>query len=218
MEDWLNLSTLSVIKIIVCFIGAYLIGSVSTAVWAGKAFHGIDVRTKGSGNAGATNTIRVLGVKTGVIVMIIDVFKGWLAVALTGYFLSVFVNDQQLVIVKIISGLFAVAGHIFPLYTGFRGGKGVATFVGVILALYPLAFFIVLIWFVIVFILTRYVSLGSVSGAIIFPFIVVFILNEQNIALIVLSIIIAVFIPLTHHKNIKRLLKGTENKLYFNRK
>jgi acyl phosphate:glycerol-3-phosphate acyltransferase len=218
MEDWLSLSTLSVIKIIVCFIGAYLIGSVSTAVWAGKAFHGIDVRTKGSGNAGATNTIRVLGVKTGVIVMIIDVFKGWLAVALTGYFLSVFVNDQQLVIVKIISGLFAVAGHIFPLYTGFRGGKGVATFVGVILALYPLAFFIVLIWFVIVFILTRYVSLGSVSGAIIFPFIVVFILNEQNIALIVLSIIIAVFIPLTHHKNIKRLLKGTENKLYFNRK
>ena len=215
MEDWLNLSTLAVVKIILCFIGSYLIGSVSTAVWAGKMLHGIDVRTQGSGNAGATNTIRVLGVKTGVIVMVIDVFKGWLAVALTGYVLSVLLNDQQLVIVKIISGLFAVTGHIFPLYTGFRGGKGVATFVGVILALYPLAFFIVLVWFVIVFIATRYVSLGSVTGALLFPVIVVFILKEQNTALIVLSIIIAVFIPLTHHKNIKRLINGTENKLYF---
>lgn len=215
MESLLHLNTDTTLTIIASFVLAYLIGSVSTAVWVGKAFHGIDVRTQGSGNAGATNTIRVLGVKTGVIVMIIDVFKGWLAVALTGFLLSSLLDDQQLVIVKIISGLFAVAGHIFPVYTGFRGGKGVATFVGVILALYPLAFFIVLVWFVIVFIATRYVSLGSVTGALLFPVIVVFILKEQNTALIVLSIIIAVFIPLTHHKNIKRLIKGTENKLYF---
>lgn len=215
MESWLHLNTDTTLIIIACFVLAYLIGSISTAVWAGKAFHGIDVRTKGSGNAGATNTIRVLGVKTGVIVMVIDVFKGWLAVALTGYFLSALLNDEQLIIVKIISGLFAVAGHIFPVYTGFRGGKGVATFVGVILALYPVAFFIVLIWFAVVFIATRYVSLGSVTGALLFPVIVVFILKEQNTALIVLSIIIAVFIPITHHKNIKRLIKGTENKLYF---
>lgn len=218
MNNWSDLELTTYLSIFGSFVLSYLIGSLSTAVWVGKAFHGIDVRTKGSGNAGATNTIRVLGVKTGVIVMIIDVFKGWLAVALTGWLLNSLLNTDQIIIIKIVSGLFAVAGHIFPLYTGFRGGKGVATFVGVILALYPVAFFIVLVWFVIVFIVTRYVSLGSVTGALIFPLIVVFLLKEQNVALIVLSIIIAVFIPLTHQKNIKRLLNGTENKLYFKKK
>lgn len=218
MDKWINLELTTYLPIVGCFVLAYLLGSLSTAVWVGKAFHGVDVRTHGSGNAGATNTIRVLGVKTGVIVMIIDVFKGWLAVALSGWLLFSLLNIDQLIIVKIVSGLFAVTGHIFPLYTGFRGGKGVATFVGVILALYPLAFFIVLVWFVIVFMLTRYVSLDSVTGALIFPLIVVFFLKEQNTALIVLSIIIAVFIPLTHHKNIRRLLNGTENKLYFKKK
>jgi glycerol-3-phosphate acyltransferase PlsY len=197
---------------------AYLIGSFSSSVWIGRLFYGVDVREQGSGNAGATNTIRVLGWKTGVIVLLIDAFKAWLAVQIAGVFASNSLTPDQIINYSIMMGSLAVLGHVFPVYTGFRGGKGVASLVGMIIALYPYAFLAVLAWFIIIFLITRFVSLASVTSAILFPFIVIFAFNEKSVSLVILSILIAVFIPLTHHKNIKRLIKGDELKMSFTTK
>ncbi len=195
---------------------AYLLGSFSSSVWIGKWFFNTDVRQHGSGNAGATNTIRVLGTVPGIIVMVIDILKSYLAVTLIPMLLNVGIIGFRLENYQIILGAAAVLGHVFPLYTGFAGGKGVASLVGVVIALYPpLVFIIILVWFSLVFIFTRYVSLGSITSAILFPILSIFVFDEKNIYLIILAILIAIFIPATHHQNIKRLLKGTENKLYF---
>ncbi|HNX43110.1 MAG TPA: glycerol-3-phosphate 1-O-acyltransferase PlsY [Bacteroidales bacterium] len=192
---------------------AYLMGSFSSSVWIGRAFFSVDVRDEGSHNAGATNTIRVLGVKAGIIVLLLDALKGWGAVALSALFAGSFFSGERLVYYKILAGLMAVLGHVFPVYTGFRGGKGVATLVGVVVALFPKVFWIVLVWFFTVFLATGYVSLASVTSAILLPFISFFIFHEKSMAIIVLSILIAVFIPVTHHKNIRRLIRGEESKL-----
>jgi len=128
-------------------------------------------------------------------------------------------TEAQLVDYKIVVGSLAVLGHVFPVFTGFKGGKGVASLVGVIIALFsPYIFLLVLAWFLTVFILTRYVSLASVTASIFFAVLAIFIFHEQNTYLIILAALIAVFVPLTHHKNIKRLLKGEENKLSFAKK
>lgn len=198
---------------------AYLIGSFSSAVWIGKWFYKTDVRNHGSGNAGATNTIRVLGTKAGVIVMVLDVVKAWGAVKIGSLIAGNILSGDQLINYQIIIGALAVIGHVFPVFTGFRGGKGVASLVGVVIALYsPYIFLIVLAWFILVFVLTRYVSLGSITGAMLFAVLAIFVFNEQNIFLIILAAAIAIFIPLTHHKNIRRLLNGEENKLSFRKK
>lgn len=198
---------------------AYLMGSFSSAVWIGKWFYNTDVRTQGSGNAGATNTIRVLGTKAGVIVMILDIIKAWGAVTLAHVFAGNSLNDSQFVNYQIIIGALAVLGHVFPVFTGFKGGKGVASLVGVIIALYsPYIFLLVLGWFAVVFIIFRYVSLASITASIFFAILAIFVFHEQNTYLIILAALIAVFIPVTHHKNIKRLLKGEESKLTFKKK
>lgn len=197
---------------------AYLLGSVPSAVWIGKWFYDIDVRTAGSGNAGATNTIRVLGLKAGIPVLLLDVFKAWLAVALAGWMAGGILLGEQLILFRMSAGALAVIGHVFPVFAGFKGGKGVASLVGVVIALYWHAFIIVLVWFAIVFAITRYVSLASVTSSLIFPFIVLFIFHEQSIPLIILAILVAVFVPVTHHKNIGRLIRGEENKLDFKKK
>jgi acyl phosphate:glycerol-3-phosphate acyltransferase len=194
---------------------AYMLGSVSSSVWIGRIFYGIDVREKGSGNAGATNTIRVLGLKTGIIVLLIDTFKAWLAVQLATFFAAGNLLDWQLINYQIMLGAIAVLGHVFPLYTGFRGGKGVASLVGMVIALYPYAFLAVLVWFAIVFIIFRYVSLASITASILFPFLVIFVFRETSVSLIILAVMIAIFVPVTHRKNIKRLLKGEELKMNF---
>jgi acyl phosphate:glycerol-3-phosphate acyltransferase len=200
-------------------IAAYLMGSFSSAVWIGKWFYKTDVRTQGSGNAGATNTLRVLGTKAGIIVMVLDIAKAWGAVTLAHVFAGDALTYSQLIDYKIILGAAAVLGHVFPVFTGFKGGKGVASLVGVILALYsPYIFVIVLCWFVLVVAITRYVSLASVSGSILFAVLAIFIFHEQNVYLIALAALIAIFIPVTHHKNITRLLKGEESKLTFRKK
>jgi len=198
---------------------AYLMGSFSSAVWIGKWFYNTDVRTHGSGNAGATNTIRVLGTKAGIIVMIIDIVKAWGAVTMAHVFAGDRLSTNQFIDYQIILGALAVLGHVFPVFTGFKGGKGVASLVGVIIALYsPYIFLLVLGWFATVFIITRYVSLASITASILFTILAIFVFHEQNTFLIVLAALIAVFIPLTHHKNIKRLLKGEESKLTFRKK
>lgn len=198
---------------------AYLMGSFSSAVWIGKWFYNTDVRTQGSGNAGATNTFRVLGTKAGIIVMVIDIIKAWGAVMLAHLFACDRLSDSQLVDYQIALGASAVMGHVFPLFTGFKGGKGVASLVGVIIAMYsPYIILIVFAWFVMVFIITKYVSLASISGSILFAVLAIFVFHEQNSYLIALAALIAVFVPLTHRKNIGRLLKGEENKLSFRKK
>ncbi len=198
---------------------AYLMGSFSSAVWIGKWFFNTDVRTLGSGNAGATNTIRVLGTKAGIVVMVIDVVKAWGAVSLAHVFTGDRLNASQIIDYQIVLGALAVLGHVFPVFTGFKGGKGVASLVGVIIALYSLYIFLfVLLWFVMIFILTRFVSLASITASILFAILAIFVFHEQNTYLIILASSIAVFIPLTHYKNIKRLLKGEESKLTFRKK
>jgi glycerol-3-phosphate acyltransferase PlsY len=198
---------------------AYLMGSFSSAVWIGKWFYNTDVRTQGSGNAGATNTIRVLGTKAGIIVMVLDIVKAWGAVMLASVFIGENHDAFWLINYKIVLGALAVIGHVFPVFTGFKGGKGVASLVGVILALYsPYIILIVLGWFVLVFIITRYVSLSSITASLLFAILAIFVFHEQNTYLIILAALIAIFIPLTHHKNIMRLLKGEESKLSFRKK
>lgn len=204
--------------LVCCLILAYLLGSVPSAVWIGKWFYNIDVRNAGSGNAGATNTIRVLGLKAGIPVLLIDVFKAWLAVAIAGWIAAGMLTDENLVLFKMAAGAFAVIGHVFPVFAGFNGGKGVASLVGVIVALYPQVFIIVLVWFALVFAITRYVSLASVTSSLIFPLVVLFIFHETSMPLITLAFLVAIFVPLTHSKNIGRLLKGEESKLDFKNK
>lgn len=195
---------------------AYLLGSFSSAVWIGKWFYHVDVRNQGSGNAGATNTIRVLGTKAGIVVLLLDLLKALAAVLLASLLSASFLNQSQLVNYKVLAGALAVVGHVFPLYTGFRGGKGVASLVGVILGVYsPIIILYVLAWFIFVFLLTRYVSLASISSSLVFAVLVIFVFHETNQLLIILATAIAIFLPLTHHKNIKRLLKGEESKLTF---
>lgn len=205
------------LNLILPVILAYLIGSIPTSVWVGRVFHKVDVRKKGSGNAGATNTIRVLGLATGLPVLIFDIFKGWFAVyALT--FFDPQLSGEQLIYLEICLAAAAVLGHIFPIYAGFKGGKGVATIAGAGMALFPIAFLIILGIFITVFVISRIVSISSISAAFAFPWIVIFILNNPHIPLIILAIAVGVFIPITHHKNIKRLIKGEESKFDFKRK
>ncbi len=207
------------ISVIIGIIVAYLLGSAATSVWIGRMFYNVDIRTKGSGNAGATNTIRVLGTKPGIIVLLLDAFKGWLAVTLGYLFVPELYTDIQLNNYMLILALAAVLGHIFPIFVGFKGGKGVATIVGVIIALFPtLLFLICLGIFITVLLVSGYVSLSSIATAVAVPFIVLFVLHRQHDALIIISIMIGVFIPLTHKKNIVRLFHGTENKFKLGKK
>jgi glycerol-3-phosphate acyltransferase PlsY len=191
---------------------AYMLGSIPTAVWIGIVFHGIDVREHGSGNAGATNVIRVLGPRAGLPVLLFDVFKAWLAVYLANFFAPDYYSQNQIVNFKIACGAIAVLGHVFPLFANFKGGKGVASLVGVIIALYPIAFPIILVWFILALISTGYVSVGSITSSALLPILVILVFREKDLSLIILSILIAIFIPLTHRKNIHRLLRGEESK------
>ena len=194
---------------------AYLLGSIPTAVWVGKIFYGVDVRNEGSGNAGATNTIRVLGVKAGIPVIVIDILKGYFAVWLMQYFLLANWSPDSIIYYKIAAGLLAVIGHTLPIFAGFRGGKGVATLLGFGIALYGWAVGISVLLFILVVSLTRYVSLGSILAGIAFPLVVIFYFKITNPGLVVVSIFAALFLLWTHRKNIERLVKGTENKFYF---
>ena len=193
---------------------AYLIGSIPTSVWLGKLYHGLDVRNYGSGNAGATNTLRLLGTKMGVIVLILDACKGWLAVRLSNIFAISFFTGDQFINFQIALAIAAMVGHVFPLYARFKGGKGIATFMGISVALYPYPVLVIIGLFLLIFIFTKYVSLGSIIAAFTFPFIVVFIFNIHTPSLVIFSMAIAIFVPITHKKNIKRLLRGEESKLY----
>ncbi len=200
------------IPILIAILSAYLLGSIPSSVWIGKIFYGTDVREHGSGNAGTTNTIRVLGYKAGIPVFIIDALKGWFAVFLTkiifGYFPSVEMPEYM----NLVSAAAAVIGHIFPVFAGFRGGKGVATLLGIGFGLIPFPTLIALVIFIAVLMTFGYVSLASICATVILPFITYFFVMPESPLLLILTIAVAVFVPLTHKENIKRLKNGTENK------
>jgi len=193
---------------------SYLLGSVATAVWAGKIFHGIDVREHGSGNAGATNVIRVLGWKTGIPVLIIDVLKGCLAAMLPAIFNLADPHSALLTNLQILAGMSAILGHIFPVFAGFRGGKGVATIFGTLLAINPLLTISCFGVFLLIFLITGYVSVSSMSAGIAFPIFLFSFFNTPSVFFKVFSILVAIALILTHKKNISRLLKGEETKLF----
>ena len=191
---------------------AYLAGSIPSAVWAGKLFHGIDVREHGSGNAGATNTVRVLGWKTGIPVLLFDLFKGWLAAMLPRFLNAAPESSETLMVLQIACGLAAILGHVFPLFAGFRGGKGVATTFGVLLALHPLLTLTCAGIFLIVLLASGYVSLGSMIAVAMFPILLVTLFKSPSVWLTVFSVIVAAAVIITHTKNIKRLLRGEEKR------
>ena len=192
---------------------AYLIGSIPTAVWISKFFFNIDIRDYGSGNAGATNTYRVLGSKWGTIVMIIDMLKAIVAVKLAFLLPYAYENDVYLVNMQLGLGLAAVLGHIFPIWAEFRGGKGVACLFGMVLGIQPNVALCCVGVFILVLYLTRWVSLSSILASIAFPIFILVIFNEPERLYRVFAITVAMLVLLTHQKNIGRLLKGDENKV-----
>lgn len=200
---------------------AYLLGSVPSAVWFGQAFYGVDVREYGSGNAGATNTFRVLGKKAGIVVMFLDIFKGYTATKLA-FFIGLSVtgpqNSTQFVNYELALGVIAVMGHLFPVFAGFRGGKGVATLFGMILAVNPTAAGLCVLVFVTVLLATKYVSLSSICAGFTFPIATVFVLQTSIKSEVLYGICVCLLILVTHQKNIERLLKGKESKVYLFKK
>jgi acyl phosphate:glycerol-3-phosphate acyltransferase len=199
-------------SIILAFVLAYLLGSIPSAVWVGKIFHGVDIRDHGSGNAGATNVIRVLGWKTGIPVMIIDIAKGWLAAYLPVLFALAEKGSGQLTGIQILTGLAAIVGHVYPVLAGFRGGKGVGTTFGVLLALHPLLTVSCLAVFLAVLLITGYVSVSSMSAGMAFPILLFTLFHTPSLLFRIFSIFVAFALILTHRKNIKRLIDGEESK------
>lgn len=199
-------------NIAILIVLAYVLGSIPTAVWVSKRFYGIDIREHGSGNAGATNTFRILGTKAGSAVMFIDMLKGFLAVKLSvlsglTWYSEPFVNLQ------VGLGLASVVGHIFPIWADFRGGKGIATLFGMILGIQPLVAASLVAVFLCMLMLTRYVSLSSICASIAFPLLILFIFREPETSYRIFAIATACLVVLTHYKNINRLLNGSESKV-----
>lgn len=200
---------------------AYLFGSIPTAVWFGQAFYGVDVREFGSGNAGATNTFRVLGPKPGGIVMLIDIFKGWTSTNLPYLLDSSIVGNHyapQFINFQLALGVIAVLGHLFPVFAGFRGGKGVATLFGMVLAIHAPAALCCVTVFVLTLLITKYVSLSSILAGFTFPFSIAFVFKTTVPSVLLYGVAICALILVTHQKNIERLLKGHESKIYLFRK
>tara|TARA_B110000438_G_scaffold73962_1_gene74078 strand:- start:3220 stop:3846 length:627 start_codon:yes stop_codon:yes gene_type:complete len=194
---------------------AYLTGAFPSAVLIGKIFFKTDVREFGSGNAGATNTFRVLGKKAGIPVLILDIFKGWLVVK---YVFLINPPSQNIDLefeYQLVFGIAAVIGHLFPIYTGFRGGKGIATLLGILIGIQPYAALLSFIVFLFVFIFSRYISLASIISSITFPIIIYFLSDSSDVSLIIFSIFVPLLALITHQKNIERLLRGEEIKVKF---
>jgi len=200
-------------KELLLIILAYLIGSIPTALIISKKFFGIDIRDFGSGNMGATNAFRVLGPKYGTLIMVLDVLKGIFAVGLF-YFLPYYLtNELERTNFMMGLGLAAVIGHIFPVFANFKGGKGVATLLGMLIAVQPIVAVCCIGVFLFVLFLTRYVSLSSILGAIMLPVCVLWIWNEHELSYRAFALLVALLVIITHQKNISRLLKGAESRI-----
>ncbi len=199
-------------------LAAYLLGSIPTALLVSKLFFGIDIREHGSKNMGASNTFRVLGSWFGLFVLLVDMGKAILAVQLANKVHATDWLGNELMLWQLIFGLTAVTGHIFPVFAGFRGGKGVASLFGVVLAIQPWTAIICIAAFLAVVLVTRYISLGSLTAVVVFVVCIFFAVKEENNYLRWFSIVAAVLVIILHRKNISRLLKGTESKISFGKK
>ena len=191
---------------------AYLIGALPFSILAGKLLKGIDIREHGSGNAGATNTFRVLGKKAGIPVLFLDVLKGFLAVSLAHY--SQFGSDTEMFInISLAYGIAAVLGHVFPVYVGFRGGKGVATLLGLMIGAFPQAALLSIGVFVFILILSKYVSLSSILAGFVFPIGVYFFSEILISTMVIFSLFVPILLLATHQRNIERIFRGEESKV-----
>ena len=217
------LNNLSMINPLIIFGGlvAYLIGSIPTAVWYGKLVYSVDVRDHGSGNPGATNTFRVLGKSAGTVVMLVDICKGLLATFIAVLLIRAgVIPEEKEIVAKLVYGMIAVFGHIFPVFLGFRGGKGVATLLGMMIGIQPWVALLSALIFLTILLTTKYVSLSSMIGALSFPLMLVFIPRFQSgePILVAFGFFLALVVIWSHHKNIKRLLQGEENKTHIIKK
>ncbi len=192
---------------------AYLSGSIPTSVWWGRAFFGIDVREHGSRNAGATNTFRVLGWKAGVPVLLIDVAKGFLPVYLLPHLVGMEEGSSGFDWLCLALVVAAVLGHLYPVFAGFKGGKGVATSLGGVLAFHPGAAGVCVAVFLVVFLLSRYVSLSSLFSALSFPLSMAFLFLEDSAVKIGFAVALCLLVFYTHRENIGRLMRGQENRM-----
>jgi acyl phosphate:glycerol-3-phosphate acyltransferase len=197
---------------IVLIVLAYLIGSIPTSVWVSRSFFDIDIRDYGSGNAGATNTYRVLGAKWGTFVMVVDMLKAIIAVKLAFLLPYSFESELYLVNMQIGLGLAAVVGHIFPIWANFKGGKGVASLFGMVLGIQPNVALCCVAVFIMVLFLTRWVSLSSILAGIAFPIFILIVFNEPEHLYRVFALLVAILVLFTHQKNIGRILRGSESK------
>ena len=206
-------------EIIFLLLLAYLTGAIPSAVWVGKIFFNIDVREYGSGNAGATNTFRVLGKGAGIPVLFMDILKGWISVKYV-FLIENFslLNPELFFENQLAFGIAAVIGHLFPVYTGFRGGKGIATMLGLLIGLAPYAALFSLGVFIFVLFVSKYVSLSSMIASIAFPFFVMLVLNSTNTSLNLFAIFVPILSLITHQKNIERLIRREETKVRFGKK
>ena len=202
---------------------AYLLGSIPSAVWIGKKYYGIDIREHGSKNAGTTNMLRVLGKRAALPVFIIDFFKGFVAVILTSLMrYDDNVDEAWIINLRIIATVFVVLGHIYPIFAGFKGGKGVATLLGAGTGIYAHILILCFVVWCLVFAIWHYVSLASMVAGCCYPtFVLIFSTMTydpaapfESIPFIIFSWVVAILLVLTHRKNIERLREGTESKIY----
>ncbi len=205
------------LDLILLLLISYVTGSTPTSIIVGKVVKGIDIREHGSGNAGGTNVFRVLGWKPALVVIIVDIFKGWLPTAI--YATTLFQDQaiQDIGAVQILCGFAAVLGHTYTMFAGFKGGKGVGTLGGMLIALFPIAVPLCIIVFAIVLILTGYVSLGSIIASVSLPIILLILpplgfAEPPTLSLLVFSLLIPWFIIFTHRSNLSRLRSGEENR------
>ncbi len=213
-----------ILRLVIILVQSYLIGSIPTALIVSKTFFGMDLRKEGSGNLGSTNTFRVLGWKWGLVVQIADILKGFLAVGLVAYFFDTqmpFTNHtpfEDATVVKLIAGLAAVVGHILPVFAGFKGGKGVNTSVGLLIAMAPVEVGVAAAIFLLLVFASGYISLGSIMAAIVVPSTMAFRYNILGVniegyhVMVHAFIVLAIVVIYAHRTNVKRLLAGTENR------
>ncbi|NHZ85819.1 MAG: glycerol-3-phosphate 1-O-acyltransferase PlsY [Planctomycetia bacterium] len=206
----------SYIQLLLLLLLSFITGSIPTSIILGKIVKGIDIREHGSGNAGGTNVFRVLGWKPALIVVLIDIFKGWLPTAI---FATTLFRGQPITdigVVQILCGFAAVLGHTYTIFAGFRGGKGIGTLAGMLITLFPITFPLCLLVFIITLITTGYVSLSSIMATVALPIILlilpIFGLQQSSLSLLIFAFLMPWFAIFTHRSNIARLRNGTENR------